>query len=119
MLWMKAFGTSVGGGSRFDGVLVANARRVVRVSTNQTEVRGGAKRSKAPSPGGVDVANEAALYFKRKVDRKLRALAREMKVWLDGSAHSGQRRCSSCKRYGDAEWLYCPWDRAPMEEVDV
>lgn len=100
-----------------DGVSVAGARRVTRTSTNQTETRGGAKGSR--SSGGSDpLRSEAALAFKSKVDRKLRKITREMKVWLEGKAtQEGLRRCTVCRTFGEPSWLYCPRDGKPMESL--
>lgn len=120
LMWLAAYGSAVGG--RPGGAepnIIAKARRVVRVSTNQTETRGGA------NPGGVAgmerrdvISNEAALEQLRRVNRKLRVIAREMKLWMNaGQLRAGNRRCSVCKRYGDDEWVYCPSDGKPMEEV--
>jgi hypothetical protein len=122
ILWLRAFGPSIGG--RAGGAEpnpVVSTRRVVRTSTNQTETRGGA-HSGHKLQGASDkdtISSEAALKKLRNVDRRLRTLAREMAVFLGGEqTRATMRRCSRCKRYGDVEWLYCPNDAAPMEEVD-
>lgn len=99
--------------------VVAKTRRVVRISTSQRETRGGAKGSRKAGPSDP-IRDPAALVFKGKVDRKLRKLAREMRVWLDGGvAHNSVRRCTRCRRFADETWLYCPHDGARTEEVDV
>lgn len=121
-LWLQGAGISVGGvpglGKVVEPNVVAKARRVTRVSTNQTETRGGAKQSRSDSVGGVDFANEAYVNYRRRVDGKLRKLAREIRSFRGDRVKAGVRRCSACKRFGDDEWVYCPWDGQRMEEVD-
>lgn len=122
LLWLRVFTSAVGG--RPGGtppVTVAKARRVVRTSTGQTETRGGASGGKklAGASERTVVANDEALAFKAKVDRKLRAISRDMRVWLgDGGAKAGVRRCSRCRKFGEDTWTFCPWDGQPMEEVN-
>lgn len=124
-LWLSAVGRSVGGRPGLpERVVAPNVvakanRSQPRTSTGQREHRGGAKRSKDVDPGGVEIAREGDLNFKRKMDRKLRAIAREIRVWREGGRlKGGIRRCSQCKRFGDEEWVYCPWDGKRMEESD-
>lgn len=61
--------------------------------------------------------------LKDRTDRRLRKLTREIKFEL--SSHSGQkepkaiRQCAgTCRKFGEAEWLYCPRCGGPMQEVD-
>lgn len=124
IMWLRAFGPSIGGrySNGSDPNVVVSTKRVVRVSTNQTETRGGASGGKklAGSSTKDTISSDMALEQLRKVDRRLRTIAREMAVFLGGEQMRGGsvRRCSRCKRYGDGDWLYCPRDAAPMEEVD-
>jgi hypothetical protein len=113
LLWLDAFGRQRGGVDN----QIAAARRVTRTSTSQTETRGPAKPRTGPKL--VDpMGNEAALLFKRRVDRKLRALARDIRAWLDhDTVRAGIRRCTKCRRYAEDTWTHCPWDGAPTEEV--
>lgn len=126
-LWLSAVGRAVGARRGLPEKViapnvVAKARRSApRTSTSQREHRGGARKAKPDVVGGVEFDNERDLNFKRRVDRKLRAIAREIRVWRDGTlkgVRTGLRRCSQCKQFGDDTWVYCPYDRAPMEEVD-
>lgn len=119
LLFLAAYGRAVVGVQRRDGeVQVSGARRVVRVSTSQTETRGPAKRGgKAPSAGGVDIGHEAALAFKRRIDRKLRSLDRDIQRFLRDDVRAGVRRCSTCRKFGEDDWLYCARCGHPMEEV--
>jgi hypothetical protein len=123
LVWLRAFGASVGG--RHGGVVTQNvvhgAKRVTRVSSGQTETRGGAHSGKK-LVGASDkdvISNASALAMLRRVDRRLRQVARDMDVYLHaGAADKVKRRCSVCKKFGDDEWLYCPRDGRPMEQVE-
>ncbi len=98
-----------------------SAKAVTRTSTSQTETRGPAKSAKAGLSHRHVITYERALVERRKVDRKLRALAREIKAFLDGPhadpVRSGVRRCTRCKTFTDSNWNYCPDDGAPTEEM--
>jgi hypothetical protein len=123
IMWLRAFGPSIGGrySNGSDPNVVASTKRVVRVSTNQTETRGGASSGKKLAGASTKdtISSDRALEQLRKVDRRLRTLARDMAMYIGGDEARGSvRRCSRCKRYGDGDWLYCPRDAAPMEEVD-
>lgn len=121
-VWLKMAGTSNG---RPDANPTASAGKRDRLTTGQTETRGGAKSGKklAGAAERSVISSEAALVFKRKIDAKLRVLNREMKAWLTPASErvgtSMGRRCSVCKRFGEDGWLYCPADGKPMEEVSA
>lgn len=127
MVWLKAFGTSVGGRSSHGEVtpnVVASTSAVIRTSTSQTATRGGAASGKklAGASDKTIISSEAALKFKRKVDAELRKINRLMKGWLTAPGEVGAslgRRCTVCKRFGDDGWIYCPWDGKPMEEREA
>lgn len=74
------------------------------------------------TPSGVSFKSEIAVDYRRKIDRRLRRLAREIKLFLDedGTAHrSGQRKCSGkCKKIGEPDWVYCARCGGPMIEED-
>ena len=120
LLFLATYGRAIVGAQRRDGeVQISSARRVVRVSTNQTETRGPAKRGGKPSQiGGVDIGREVALGFKRRIDRKLRAIDRDIQRFLRDDVRAGMRRCSVCRKFGEDDWLYCARCGHPMEEVD-
>jgi hypothetical protein len=123
LMWLRAFGPSIGGrySNGAEPNIVAKSKRVTRTSTSQTETRGGAHSGhKLAGASTKDtVSSDRALEQLRKVDRRLRTIARDMAVYLGGGVAQGNvRRCSVCKRYGDVEWLYCPQDGKPMEDVD-
>jgi hypothetical protein len=125
-LWLRTFGGAVGGrdsGGVVEPNVVAPTRRVVRLTTSQTETRGGAHSGHKLAGAGERgvVSSEAALSFKRKVDAEIRKINRLMKVWLEsgGVGQSLGRRCVGCKRFGDETWSWCPYCRGAMEERDA
>jgi hypothetical protein len=126
-VWLKAYGASVGGrssGGVIEPNVVSSTKRVTRTSTSQTETRGGAHSGKklAGSAERRVVADEMALKFKRKIDAELRKLNRAMRGYLSRGGEVGGsvgRRCSMCKRFGEDEWVYCPWDGKAMEEREA
>jgi len=102
-----------------DPIEKAKGRMVTRVSTGQTETRGGAKGSRKSGGSKDFIRSEAAFNEKSRIDRKLRKLTREIKAWLRDSheARDDVRRCTVCRKFGEPEWLYCPRDGKPMESV--
>lgn len=56
------------------------------------------------------IADDKAVRIKDLVDRRLRAMARELKLELaaEGSTGADRMRCEGCKRYVQAGWQYCP-----------
>jgi hypothetical protein len=125
LLWLRAYGAAGGAGERRadPDAAVVGTRRVTRTSTGQTETRGGAHAGhRAPGVGTkVTVRDEVALRAKQRVDRKLRALAREMSAASGGGVErAGVRRCTrpACRRWAEESWTHCPWDGAPTEEVN-
>lgn len=100
----------------------ASARRVTRLSSSQTETRGGARPTRAGLSQRSIIVNERLWLLREKTNRKLRAIARELDTILDGTAHdssvrSGVRRCTRCKKWAEADWSFCPFDGAPTEEM--
>jgi hypothetical protein len=102
--------------------VVAPGRAVrTRTSTGQTETRSGAHNARRSGLNTRDpLGSERALRLRARVDRKLRALGREMQTYLDaGNERRDQlRRCTRCRTFADTDWLYCPRDGAPTEQVD-
>jgi hypothetical protein len=99
----------------------AGAGRLTRVSTNQTETRGGAKSGgRAGLSTRSVVVSDKAAALKSKVDRKLRAIARDVVTIMAPAdrVRLGSRRCVRCKKFAEGEWSYCPWDGSRTEEVD-
>lgn len=90
-----------------------------RTSSGQKETRGLAKVSKSPVPrGGADVRSVRLMAAKARVDRKLRALAREIENELEGGKKGDVRKCTRCGKYAEDTWTYCPWDGAPTQSED-
>lgn len=91
----------------------------VRTSTSQKETRGLPSRAKPPAPrGGADVRSVRLMAAKSRVDRKLRALAREIELELEGGKKGDVRKCTRCGKYAEDTWSYCPWDGAPTQSED-
>lgn len=122
-LWLEGLGVAVGGRRGLpENVIAPNVvaktrRSGPRTSTNQVETRGGARPSKSDTVGGVEFASERAVNYRRKIDAKLRTLARQIRSFRGDTVRAGARRCSLCKRFGEDEWVYCPWDGRRMEET--
>lgn len=85
----------------------------------------------ASGGGDVPLRSEVALRYKSTVDRKLRRMGREIRYFVDGLERRGprgggmtgvakpMRKCvGKCKKFGDADWVYCPWCGGPMSELD-
>jgi hypothetical protein len=121
-LVLRCFPVLRGEGARDPESVVAPSRAVrTRVSTGQTETRGGAHNARRSGLNTRDpLGSERAIRLRARVDRKLRALAREMQAYLDaGNERRDQlRRCTRCRTFADTDWLYCPRDGAPTEQVD-
>jgi len=72
--------------------------------------------------------SELALSAKSRVERKLRRLGREMKLFVDSLERAEaqgvgltkvMRKCrGKCKKFGDGDWVFCPWCGGPMSELD-
>jgi hypothetical protein len=71
---------------------------------------------------GVLMRSEWASDMRVKVDRKLRKIARDLKNMLDDDSKRRsyvRRRCAGqCKKFGEADWLYCAKCGGRMEQVD-
>lgn len=116
---LRAFAVLRGTTSGDTSVGVSPGKAVrARVSTGQVETRSGAHNRKRQglSQRGV-VSDERALRLKARMDRKLRALAREMRG-VDEGVRNELRRCTRCRTFAEGDWNYCPRDGAPTEQVD-
>lgn len=99
---------------------VEPAKRTVRVSTTQVETRGAARSGgrRQGVSGRTLLADLRAVAFRSKIDRKLRALAREMARWSGGDDEKSLvRRCTKCRVWTEDGWNFCPRDGAPTEDV--
>lgn len=119
LLFERGLRTGSSGVSDAAEVGVSSASRVTRLSTNHTSTRGGSKGSRKTGKSQVPIRDERAIAYRARVDRKIRAITREMKIYLGPSVGEVERprRCSVCKKYGEPSWLYCPRDGKVMEEV--
>lgn len=55
------------------------------------------------------VQDEKALDLKTRVDKRLRALGRDIRKGLAGEISEAERaRCVCCSSYMSADWIYCP-----------
>lgn len=76
--------------------------------------RGIATFSKLKNPDG-GIKDGQAINYRKTVDRRLRALAREMDHWLetkeDRKEIEGrqQQKCRNCGKFVDAAWAFCGW----------
>lgn len=61
--------------------------------------------------------DEAALSVKRKIDRTLRQIVRD----IDKGSRSERPTCTGCHKFGELGWTYCAWCGAKMRgaEADV
>jgi hypothetical protein len=56
--------------------------------------------------GDGGIRNERAHHARKKFDRKLRALARELQNWETGVS---MLRCTVCKKFIESGWIHCAW----------
>jgi acyl-CoA synthetase (AMP-forming)/AMP-acid ligase II len=92
----------------------------VRIRSNQADRVGGVGVGKKSSASRGSVVHSGhALTVKTFADRKLRALARDIRARMGDDSGSLPRRCAGrCKRWADTEWNYCPNCGGPTETVD-
>lgn len=119
-LWHEAYGTGAVTAAANPRVGVVKDQPP-RVSSGTADRMGGvgAGHKKAGARVTSTLRSERALTTKSRVDRKLRALARDI-VAADGSGSDTlPRRCAGrCKRWADPEWNYCPNCGGPTETID-
>ena len=119
----KCFGERrLGSGRGYDeNDLGLGARSKERLTSVAPQYRGGAEKS-AGGSSVVPIRSEGAVLMRSKIDRRLRRIGREIKSYLDereiGRPSPVVRQCSGkCKKFGEAEWLYCPNCGGPMQET--
>jgi hypothetical protein len=103
------------------------ARSGVQVKSEVKDFRGGAKGSaggKSSSANGMPIKSEEAIDDRKKIDKRLRQLGREIKALLVSRENDGEerpvlrRRCIGlCKRLGDQDHLFCSNCGGPMQDV--
>jgi len=111
-VFYAAFGGKDDGGVGARGEANAAKAELGKASGKGLAGLGGAKR-KAYKKHWV-IADEAAVELKDKTDKRLRAMARELRVRLseDGVHKVGEESkrasCSGCKRFMEMTWTFCP-----------
>lgn len=112
-LWIKCYGSEavvIGDPSVIRGVGKGNQmrmkdsdERVTRSGANGGGDRGGSRRS--------IIKDERTFEFKRKIDKRIRRLAKEIDSYMRGM-RAGEdeegRRCWSCQKFMEEGWIFCP-----------
>lgn len=102
-----------------DDVRIAPRVRLVRTSSGQIETRGLARGSRKTGASPQMIGSERALALKARIDRKLRKISRDILASLaSGRDEKLVRRCTMCKKFGEDNWAWCPYDGKAMENVD-
>ena len=109
LLWDKAYGPrgmqGLGNPNSIPGV----GKAETRVSTGKTSTRAGAIPKKLKSRRNV-VKNVEAFEFKRKMDARLAIIARDIKLFLDGSREEIRMdQCGRCGKMVSRGWKYCAY----------
>lgn len=119
-LWHRAYGT---GAVRTSDVGRAGVvKNDVRLRSNQADRVGGVGVGKKAGASVTSIVHSGhAVNVKQRIDRKLRALAREIVAAMtDGDVRiTLPRRCAGrCARWADPDWNYCPNCGGPTQTVD-
>lgn len=65
--------------------------------------------SRVPLKAGAD----ACIEVRKSVDRRLRALGRDVAAWAESGDWNKtvrkEKRCYRCEKYGESSWTYCAW----------
>lgn len=80
-------------------------------SDQKDGARGGAKPSKKSQTSHTrhTILDRKAWEYKRTLDRRLRALAQDIKLFLEGAQFTRATiMCESCYLIGEANWRFCP-----------
>lgn len=112
-IWHKGLAGKDDGGVGARGDATAEQARVGKASGKGLQGLGGAKR-KTHKKYWV-IADEDALALKDKADKRIRALARDLRRELEGlnkgeGLDDADRRCAGCGRLIQVAWNYCPND---------
>jgi hypothetical protein len=123
-LWEKALGPAGGGDARGqqmdrDATLGKAQTRTDKKGT--VPGAGGGGQAKKWKKVGMSVRDEHALALKSRVDRRLRAIGRDIREFemLEGSAREKAKaveivKCRSCGKIMDQSWICCPFDGTPI-----
>lgn len=116
-VWGSTGLTAVRGGDP-DGVVAPKATQW-RTSSSQAETRGAASpKGRGSTSKGLGVRDLRASATKEWADRKLRKLARDMRLRLSDE-ESRVRRCTGrqCRKLAEDTWNWCPFCGAATEDV--
>lgn len=136
-LWHKGLGGKDDGGVGARGAAQAETGRLGKAPTRNKEggiqISSGGSKRKSYKKYWV-IADERALEIKDRMDKRLRAMAREIMEELaglneegldrkgqlgDGRGASGVTpRCAGCGRILQAGWKFCPNDGAEVGRVE-
>ena len=94
-----------------------------RISSDQTETRGGAvqKRKLSASRRAV-IKDQRAFNEKTKIDKRLRKMAKEIYDFLNKEKQHVDKwwmRCAKCKKHAEDDWQFCPRCGAETERMSV
>lgn len=95
-----------------------------RVSSGESTSIGkmGGPKTKQVGKTARTMKDERAFRVRVLIDKRLRKMGREIEAFLDGKKkwqNAGLRACAGrCKKFGDGEWVYCPWCGGPMREME-
>jgi hypothetical protein len=121
-LWEKALGPAGSG--------EAAGRQAARngglgLARTRTEKKGVVPTGASPTQKkwkrmGLSVRDEKALELKDRIDRRLRAIARDIRAYeVEGMMAKQQTaQCISCRRMGDPNWKFCPYDGSLMNVIE-
>lgn len=58
---------------------------------------------------GFGIKDQRAFRIKKRIDRKLRELSREIREGNSGNENKNKISCAACGRFCSPEWQFCPW----------
>jgi hypothetical protein len=114
-VFIRAFGGKDDGGVNARGQSQAESGVLMK---GKTAVRGSAgKKFKRH----WTIADETAVELKDRIDKRLRGLARDIRMELEtaegeegslsgGGGGAGSRQCAGCGRLLSSSWKFCPFD---------
>lgn len=134
-LWDRAFRDGgvdgnnhpLNGSAGVVGVEPGNAVGQWRVSSGEAELTiakkasGDKAQTKQVGKTARTLRDERAFRLKTKMDKRLRAMAREICAALEGrnTIAATHRVCTGrCKKFGEVEWDYCARCGGPMREME-
>lgn len=115
-LFTRAFGSRDDGGANLRGQAAASSGVLQK---GKTAAKTNGKRYKKHWV----IADENAMRLREKVDKRLRALAREIHEGLveeDGGSRGNnarQRVCKRCGRMAAIDWVFCPQDGSRIDSL--